>query len=90
VRRETSYFTSQSAKSIISIHSLREKGDKEKAVQKHLTDIFQSTPFVRRETKYDSEVSRIEAFQSTPFVRRETAQILQDWIDVFHFNPLPS
>jgi len=37
-----------------------------------LEEIFQSTPFVRRETSEKMTIKDRVIFQSTPFVRRET------------------
>ena len=52
--------------------------------------VFQSTPFVRRETSQVSVFRTADAFQSTPFVRRETPALFRGWKAKRYFNPLPS
>ena len=51
---------------------------------------FQSTPFARRETFFNTGLEMEAMFQSTPFARRETIRGREDGFTDGSFNPLPS
>ena len=72
-RRETQNERQKSYRLLVSIHSLRKKGDKLRKAQYYTNDMFQSTPFARRETIWSVIHCSAEQFQSTPFARRETS-----------------
>jgi len=76
--------------SCISIHSLREKGDRSYPIIIPAVSYFNPLPSWEGRRGNIPVVFAFELFQSTPFVRRET------WVDGRicmchkHFNPLPS
>ena len=59
----------------ISIHALREEGDKLTALLAEKTEKFQSTPSARRATRAGSvRGMAVNLFQSTPSARRATSK----------------
>ena len=57
----------------ISIHALREEGDRALAVSNLTIHVFQSTPSARRATPHSHHLSKLmQKFQSTPSARRAT------------------
>ena len=56
----------------ISIHSLRVEGDRCGGFVAQISNGFQSTPSVWRETTYRGNIGDESRFQSTPSVWRET------------------
>ena len=72
----------------ISIHALREEGDKlPPFVQRPIVQ-FQSTPSARRATFLDEFDHIIKEFQSTPSARRATRKVRAKSIDnIFQSTP---
>ena len=56
----------------ISIHALREEGDKKSMHRATQRTIFLSTPSARRATKKEAIIHTLRAFLSTPSARRAT------------------
>ena len=71
-RRATEYISQKLTAAKISIHALREEGDRKVRVQRVRMDIFLSTPSARRATTESREDSILLAFLSTPSARRAT------------------
>ena len=72
-RRETLFATILDYHYVISIHSLREEGDRIiLLLYSTFQTLFQSTPSARRETLNAYTVRYTVLFQSTPSARRET------------------
>ena len=74
---------------MISIHALREEGDK---IDKDYTGKeygFLSTPSVRRATLIQQRVGRVREFLSTPSVRRATIFKGNAFFRLCNFYPRP-
>ena len=71
-RRATEDFKLHYICTLISIHALREEGDKHRQRQTVWKDVFLSTPSARRATCNSARVSGASLFLSTPSARRAT------------------
>ena len=90
-RRATARSLARTARTIISIHALREEGDQEALAGKGISNQFLSTPSARRAT-CQPESGRCPAgrFLSTPSARRATPCQLQQPPQVVIFLSTPS
>ena len=75
---------------LISIHSLRMEGDREKRLCHHSPQPFQSTPSAWRETPEFQHIPKNSKFQSTPSAWRETHRTYIDSKVMFIFQSTPS
>ena len=74
---------------VISIHALREEGDRQKETQMEAQKIFLSTPSARRATRAGVDSTVPESFLSTPSARRATSGRLQLVSNSVYFYPRP-
>ena len=71
-RRATGLLTEDDIAEVISIHALREEGDRDLDVHDFVVGRFLSTPSARRATSFWPQYSRYSQFLSTPSARRAT------------------
>ncbi len=64
-----------SSQASISIHALREEGDRRGQQARGVTKVFLSTPSARRATWKGLLVMSVQTFLSTPSARRATAAL---------------
>ena len=65
------------AQEMISIHALREEGDKAELSESYTAKVFLSTPSARRATSAQMVDEMLVQFLSTPSARRATEDLLQ-------------
>ena len=74
-RRATTTMWTNSSQASISIHALREEGDRRGQQARGVTKVFLSTPSARRATWKGLLVMSVQTFLSTPSARRATAAL---------------